>query len=276
MGLDLDTKTLDKNARNLSSGAFLDDIKKVVQPYQILTTKRRTQSYSTGIKLGGGDVEAVILPKSLLEIWRALKLCVQHDKIIIMQAANTGVTAGSTPYGNDYDRDIVIINTLKVSKITLLNQGQQVLAFAGATLYQLEDKLDKIDRSPHSIIGSSCIGASIVGGICNNSGGNLVNRGPAYTELALFAQLDETGELKLVNHLGIELGQSPEEVLSNLENGQFDPDDVQSTSRQASDGEYQKRVRDIGAATPARFNADARRLYEASGSAGKLAVFAVR
>ena len=276
MGLDLDTKTLDKNARNLSSGAFLDDIKKVVQPYQILTTKRRTQSYSTGIKIGGGDVEAVILPKSLLEIWRALKLCVQHDKIIIMQAANTGVTAGSTPYGNDYDRDIVIINTLKVSKITLLNQGQQVLAFAGATLYQLEDKLDKIDRSPHSIIGSSCIGASIVGGICNNSGGNLVNRGPAYTELALFAQLDKTGALKLVNHLGIELGQNPEDILSNLENGQFDPDAIQSTSRQASDSEYQKRVRDIEAATPARFNADERRLYEASGSAGKLAVFAVR
>ena len=276
MGLDLDTKTLDKNAQNLASGAFLDGISKVVQPHQILTTKRRTQSYSTGIKIGGGDVEAVILPKSLLEIWRVLELCVKHDKIIIMQAANTGVTAGSTPYGNDYDRDIVIINTLKVNKITLLNQGQQVLAFAGATLYQLEDKLDKIDRSPHSIIGSSCIGASIVGGICNNSGGNLVNRGPAYTELALFAQLDKTGALKLVNHLGIELGQNPEDILSNLENGQFDPDAIQSTSRQASDSEYQKRVRDIEAATPARFNADERRLYEASGSAGKLAVFAVR
>ena len=276
MGLDLDTKTLDKNAQNLASGAFLDGISKVVQPRQILTTKRRTQSYSTGIKIGGGDVEAVILPKSLLEIWRVLELCVKHDKIIIMQAANTGVTAGSTPYGNDYDRDIVIINTLKVNKITLLNQGQQVLAFAGATLYQLEDKLDKIDRSPHSIIGSSCIGASIVGGICNNSGGNLVNRGPAYTELALFAQLDKTGALKLVNHLGIELGQNPEDILSNLENGQFDPDAIQSTSRQASDSEYQKRVRDIEAATPARFNADERRLYEASGSAGKLAVFAVR
>lgn len=35
-------------------------------------------------------------------------------------------------------------------------------------------------------------------------------------------------------------------------------------------------MRDIDAATPARFNADPSRLYEASGSAGKLAVFAVR
>ena len=48
-------------------------------------------------------------------------------------------------------------------------------------------------KNPHSVIGSSCIGASVIGGICNNSGGSLVKRGPAYTELALFAQLDRAG-----------------------------------------------------------------------------------
>ena len=36
------------------------------------------------------------------------------------------------------------------------------------------------------------------------------------------------------------------------------------------------KVRDIDANTPARFNADGRRLYEASGCAGKIAVLAVR
>ncbi len=35
-------------------------------------------------------------------------------------------------------------------------------------------------------------------------------------------------------------------------------------------------MRDVEADTPARFNADKRRLYEAAGCAGKLAVFAVR
>ena len=35
-------------------------------------------------------------------------------------------------------------------------------------------------------------------------------------------------------------------------------------------------MRDVEADTPSRFNADQRRLHEASGSAGKLAVFAVR
>ena len=50
------------------------------------------------------------------------------------------------------------------------------------------------------MIGSSCIGASVVGGICNNSGGSLVQRGPAYTEMSLFARIDENGKLTLVNH----------------------------------------------------------------------------
>ena len=161
--------------------AFLTDLKRSVKLNQILTTERRIKPYATGIKIGSGKAEAVVLPETLIQMWQVLKTCVAHDKIIIMQAANTGVTAGSTPYGDDYDRDVVIINTLKIDKIILLNGGMQVLACAGATLYQLENKLSNIDRSPHSIIGSSCIGASIVGGISNNSGGNLVNRGPAYT-----------------------------------------------------------------------------------------------
>jgi D-lactate dehydrogenase len=56
----------------------------------------------------------------------------------------------------------------------------------------------------------SCIGASVLGGICNNSGGALVRRGPAYTELTLYARVNAAGRLELVNHLGIALGDDPE------------------------------------------------------------------
>jgi D-lactate dehydrogenase len=61
--------------------------------------------------------------------------------------------------------------------------------------------LKPLGRQPHSVIGSSCIGASIVGGVCNNSGGALLQRGPCYTEPSLFAQLQADGSLELVNHL---------------------------------------------------------------------------
>ncbi|MCP5645178.1 D-lactate dehydrogenase, partial [Klebsiella pneumoniae] len=86
--------------------------------------------------------------------------------------------------------------------------------------------LAQFNREPHSVIGSSCIGASVLGGVCNNSGGALVRRGPAYTELALYARVNESGELELVNHLGVNLGQTPEEILSNLENKNYQIKDI--------------------------------------------------
>ncbi|MFQ9621418.1 MAG: hypothetical protein ACLR17_01740 [Enterobacteriaceae bacterium] len=55
--------------------------------------------------------------------WRVLN-AVDADKSFV-QAANTGLTEGSTPNGNDYDRDIVII-TLRLDKLHLLDKGEQV------------------------------------------------------------------------------------------------------------------------------------------------------
>ena len=259
-----------------SSRELISALENVVGSKNVLTSNSRTKFYRTGIRIGSGSCAAVVLPTTLLHIWEALKICVASDLIVIMQAANTGLNGGSTPNGEDYDRDIVIINTLRLDSIVLLNEGEQVLAFAGATLFKLEDELRPLNRGPHSVIGSSCIGASVIGGVCNNSGGNLVNRGPAYTELTLFAQLDAAGELGLVNHLGIDLGDTPEMILSNLQSGTFDHNPRTDIDQMASDREYQERVRDIDANTPSRFNADKRRLHESAGCAGKLAVFAVR
>ena len=199
------------------------------------------------------------------------------DRIVIMQAANTGLTGGSTPDGEDYDREIVLISTLRITGVQLINDGQQVVCLPGATLDRLEQALAPLNREPHSVIGSSCIGASVLGGICNNSGGALVRRGPAYTELALYAQVKDDGSLELVNHLGIELGDTPEEILSRLQSGDYTPQQVRNeATAKASDARYGEHVRDVDADTPARFNADPSRLFEASGSAGKLCLFAVR
>lgn len=141
----------------------------------------------------------------------------------------------------------------------------------------LEQQLAPHQREPHSVIGSSCIGASVLGGVCNNSGGALVRRGPAYTELALYAQVDALGELQLINHLGVNLGNSPEEILTKLEQQQYRPEDIEYSEHCcASDQRYVHDVAQVDADTPARFNADPSRLFEASGSAGKVCVFAVR
>lgn len=254
---------------------LIKQLQAVVGRRHVLTDAKSTLRFRKGFRSGEGDALAVVLPGKLLEQWQVLEACVAADKIVIMQAANTGLTEGSTPKGT-YDRGVVLINTRRMDGIQLIKDGKQVLSFPGATLFKLEKMLAPLGRQPHSVIGSSCIGASIVGGVCNNSGGSLVERGPSYTELSLFAQITEAGELRLVNHLGIDLGATPEEILTRLETGAYTDADFEASNRRASDTDYVQRVRDIDADTPARFNADKSRLYEAAGCAGKLAVFAVR
>lgn len=261
---------------NVDTQSLITSMRDVVGQAYLLTDQAKKQPYCKGFRFGAGEALAVVRPGSLVEIWRVLKLCVEADVAVIMQAANTGLTGGSTPDGKDYDRPLVIISTMRIDEIQLVDDGKQIVGLAGSTLFGLEETLAPYGREPHSVIGSSCIGASIVGGICNNSGGALVKRGPAYTELSLFAQINANGDLSLVNNLGIDLGSEPEEILTNLEQKNYQASDVKHPDARASDNEYDERVRDVDSDTPSRFNNDGRRLHEASGCAGKLAVFAVR
>lgn len=256
---------------------LVEQLRQIVGRKYVLTGDTQTRRFRQGYRYGGGNAVAVVRPGTLLEMWRALQACHKAGTIIIFQAANTGLTGGSTPVPEGYDRPVVIINTMRLNQMNLLDGGAQVVSQPGVTLDQLEKTLRPHGREPHSVIGSSCIGASVTGGICNNSGGSLIRRGPAFTQLALYARIDETGELSLINHLGIDLGTIPEEILGRLDRGEIPADIIENpTNLCASDHEYCNHVRDISASTPARYNADPRRLYEASGSAGKLAVFALR
>lgn len=264
-------------ATTVSRDTLLARMRQIVGDSHVLIDEQATRRFRKGHRTGEGNVLAVVRPGSLLEQWRVLQAAVAADRIVIMQAANTGLTGGSTPDGDDYDREIVLISTLRITGVQLINDGQQVVCLPGATLDRLEQALAPLNREPHSVIGSSCIGASVLGGICNNSGGALVRRGPAYTELALYAQVKDDGSLELVNHLGIDLGDNPEEILTRLQNGDYTPQQVRNEEHaKASDARYGEHVRDVDADTPARFNADPSRLFEASGSAGKLCLFAVR
>ncbi|MFC4276287.1 D-lactate dehydrogenase [Achromobacter aloeverae] len=256
--------------------ALIETCRNILGPTHVLTDAAATRRYRRGFRFGEGAALAVLRPGTLVALWQVLQACVAADVAVIAQASNTGLTGGSTPDGEDYGRPVVIISMARLRTVHVIEAGRQVVCLPGATLDQLEKTLKPLGREPHSVIGSSCIGASVIGGVCNNSGGALVRRGPAYTELALYAQVDAGGELKLVNHLGIALGDAPEAMLARLDRGDWPASAVSPDAGAASDHGYASHVRDIEAATPARYNADPLRLHEASGSAGKLMVFAVR
>ena len=261
----------------MTGSEIIEQLKLVVGHKGVLSSKSKTAYYRSGFRSGFGGSVGVVFPKSLIELWETLKVCVDANCAIIMQATKTGLTEGSSPSGFDYDREVIIINITRIKKIILLDGGKQVIAFPGSTLHELEGELSSIKRAPHSVIGSTTIGATIVGGIANNAGGALCKRGSSYTELSLYARVNEEGNLELINHLGIEnLGETPEEIFENLEKGSFSKENIQGMDKAASDREYQNRIRNIDAEIPNRYNADPNRLYEVSGSAGKVVAFAVR
>lgn len=256
---------------------LVDSLRSVVGLKHVLTRERETAYYRSGFRSGFGGALAVVFPGSLLEQWKALQLCVKAGCAIIMQASKTGLTEGSCPSGFDYDREVVVINITRIKRIELLDGGKQVLAYPGSTLHELEQVLKPIGRAPHSVIGSTTIGATIVGSIANNAGGALTKRGPSYTELSLFARVNEKGDLELVNRLGIKgLGDSPEEIFARLDKGGFSEEEIEGHDKLASDRDYQGRIRNLDAGVPNRYNADPKRLCDVSGSAGKVAAFAVR
>ena len=185
--------------------------------------------------------------------------------------------AGQRPIGADYDRAVVILNTLRLTGIQLLNDGRQVVCLPGATLDRLEQALAPLDREPHSVIGSSCIGASVLGGVCNNSGRRAGAARPGVHELALVRAGGRAG--------AVAADQSSRHCARRRSGGNPRPPRQRQIHRVrrlarysgcASDPDYSTLVREVDAPTPARFNADPRLLHEAAGTAGKLCVFAVR
>ena len=259
----------------ISDAALIRELKTIAGAGHVFTGAQAMRRFLKGYRVGEGAAVAVVRPGSLVDLWRVARASVRAGRIIILQAANTGLTGGSTPDGV-YDRGVVLINTMRLKGIHLLNAGAQVVCLPGATLFELERELRPLQREPHSEIGSSCLGASVLGGICNSSGGALVRRGPAYTEAAIYAQVDEMGELRLINKLGIDLGHEPETQLENLERGNFKRVLNDMHERACSARAYVDHVRDVDAGSPARFNADPRYLKGASGSAGRVVVLGVR
>mgnify|MGYP001344092050 CR=1 FL=1 len=134
---------------------FIEQLEKIVDNQNVIKTKWRMESYCKGWRYGEGEAVAVAKPSSLLQIWKILQVCVDNNIIVIMQAANTGLTGGSTPYGYDYDRPILVVNTMLIDDIHIINDGKQIVGFPGSTLFGLESKLAHYNREPHSAIRST-------------------------------------------------------------------------------------------------------------------------
>ena len=115
-----------------------------------MTDPGQTERYRTGYRFGTGNAWQWCGRYSW-EQWQVLEACTEADVIVISQAANTGITGGSNPFGNDYDRDVVIINTMRNDNIQIILEGEQAVCLPGSTLNHLEQELKPYNREPHSV-----------------------------------------------------------------------------------------------------------------------------
>ncbi|CAE8635991.1 unnamed protein product [Polarella glacialis] len=171
-----------------------------------------------GATTGQGVALAVVRPGSLSEAVQVLRACVAADVAIVPQGAQTGLTGGSVPRESECDRPNVIINMRRLDKILPLGEdGKQVLCFAGAGIFTLQERLKKeFNRDSHSVLGSIFLNPSVAAGVAFGSGGTQIHKGPVFTERALFCRIRKSGEVELVDTLG--LTQAPgDDVMSLLD-----------------------------------------------------------
>ncbi len=108
-----------------TADALLRALRGTVGAAHVLTEDRDTRRFRKGHRTGQGGVLAVVRPGTLLEQWRVLQAVVAAGRIVIMQAANTGLTGGSTPDGDGYDREIVLVNTMRIAGVQVLGDGRR-------------------------------------------------------------------------------------------------------------------------------------------------------
>ena len=115
----------------------LNSIKKIVGNRNLIVSDWAKEPFLKGWRYGEGNALAVVKPEKLIEMWEVLELCVKNDLIIIMQAANTGLTGGSTPDGKNYDREIIDKWDEKIDAIIKGTLQQDVRSLSGVPSWML-------------------------------------------------------------------------------------------------------------------------------------------
>uniref|UniRef100_A0A7S2DUI9 FAD-binding PCMH-type domain-containing protein n=1 Tax=Alexandrium andersonii TaxID=327968 RepID=A0A7S2DUI9_9DINO len=209
-----------------------------------------------GSRLGRGTAMAFVKPGNMKEAIEVLKACVAADVAVIPQGANTALTGASVPRNDECDRPTVVLNMRRLDTILPVGpDGNHVLCFAGAGIYDLQDKLKKdFNRDSHSVLGSIFLNPSVAAGVAFGSGGTQIRKGPAFTQRALWCRILENGDVELINTLGLKDGG---DILGFLEGKKtLSASDLDPNCKDpASFPEYYKIITKLDG-TVARYNAD--------------------
>jgi len=165
-----------------------------------------TAGYLKGARLGSGKAIAIARPTKLQQVPKILQAAVDAGCVVVVQGSNTGLTGGSVPRNSDGDeRPTVIISMKNLDAIVPVDDGEKVFCSAGVGLASLKNFVAENfpDRQSHSTLGSNFLNPTTAAGVAFGSGGTQIRKGPSCTERALYLKVNEQGQVKVVNTLGI-------------------------------------------------------------------------
>lgn len=132
----------------------------------VLTDADDCAPYFKGARYGDGSALAVLRPDTHEQVVEIVRLCAEHRQAIVLQGANTGLVAASTP---DASGRLMVLSLDRLKKhIAIDAVNRSVTVDAGVSLQDLNEAL-----APHGLFFPIDLGAnpSIGGMIAANTGG---------------------------------------------------------------------------------------------------------
>ena len=151
---------------------IVSELERALGKEKVLTKKEDLLPYASDASYISGEMPlAVVLPSSVEEVSKALKLCYENDVPVYVRGGGTSLTGASAPLGG------IVISTLRLNKILEISiKDRYAVAEAGVRLRDLNEELRKLGYMYPPDPGSE-VAATVGGSISTNAGGM---RGAAY------------------------------------------------------------------------------------------------
>ncbi len=172
--------TIDPTISNDSSldeleraAACLAELQHLLGMRRILVDAVDCAIFTKGARYGDGTCRAVLRPESHEQVVEIVRICAQYQQALILQGANTGLVAASTP---DHSHRFMILSLGRLNQyidIDLLNRS--VVVDAGVHLHELNEKLEEYGLFfPIDLSANPSIGGMIA---ANTGGAKLIKYG---------------------------------------------------------------------------------------------------
>ncbi|GGX18160.1 oxidoreductase [Undibacterium macrobrachii] len=160
-------------AMTLHENSLFVKLKNLLGEIGFLSDPVDCRPYCRGARYGQGDSLAVLRPDSHEQVVEIVRLCREHHQALVLQGANTGLVAASTPDGSGRFLVLSLERLKKYIAIDVVNRSVEV--DAGLCLHELNQALEEHGLFfPIDLAANPSVGGMIA---ANTGGAKLIKYG---------------------------------------------------------------------------------------------------